>query len=132
VPFDANYRPKPAFDAMLTALFTAPRLDSRSGAPPGGLALNQDNSPNTSDNPAWRGTVIQVVSTGGGPLAAGAADATIGGVPATVLYAGPAPGQHSATQVDLVVPSGIAAGPQPVVIHTAGAVNQSRLTLTVK
>jgi uncharacterized protein (TIGR03437 family) len=114
-----------------------------------GYALNQDNSPNTADNPAARGAVVRILSTGGGTNAgAEAADgaiapserglalpltATIGGAPAPVVFAGQAPGRiQGILRVDLIVPEGIAGGPQPVFITVGGVASQDGVTVAVK
>jgi len=88
--------------AATPAIFT---LNS-TGLGPGAI-LNQDYTPNSANNPALAGSTIMIYGTGFGPLqspvvdgqVAGAANstagpvtATIAGFPATVLYAGAAPG----------------------------------------
>ena len=56
---------------------------------------------------------------------------TIGGLPATILYAGSAPFKVSGVlQVNAVVPDGVDSGPQPVVL-TIGERNNSQQQLTV-
>jgi uncharacterized protein (TIGR03437 family) len=129
--------------ASAPGIFTA----DRSGKGPG-FIFNQDNSLNTAENPAAGGAVIQVLATGGGTIVGGAMDgalalgkgnqtlpvtATVGGVQAPVVYAGPAPGRISGIlQVELAVPAGLAAGPQPVVINVGGVASQSGITVAVK
>jgi uncharacterized protein (TIGR03437 family) len=95
------------------------------------------------------GGAIQVFGTGGGAIVGGAMDgglapgagslvtqpvtATIGGVAASVLYAGPAPGQvNGVIQVNLQIPVGLTAGPQPVVITLGTAASQKGITVAVK
>jgi len=119
-----------------------------SGSGPGAI-LNEDYSVNSASNPAAAGTVIQIFGTGGGVLTGGAADgalapqaavflatqptATIGGMPAMVDYAGSAPGLvNGALQVNLTVPSGLAPGPQPVVLTIGPAASQTGITVAVK
>jgi trimeric autotransporter adhesin len=56
---------------------------------------------------------------------------TIGGQPATLLYAGAAPGQVSGLlQINAVVPIGIASGAEPVVL-TIGSSNNAQQGVTV-
>ncbi|MCX6626335.1 MAG: hypothetical protein NTW28_01710, partial [Candidatus Solibacter sp.] len=88
--------------ATTPAIFS---LDT-TGVGPGAI-LNQDNSTNSTGNPATRGSVIALFCTGGGVTTPGSADGevigpplrrlvqttvvTIGGVNAPVTYAGAAP-----------------------------------------
>ena len=119
---------------------------SRTGA---GAILNQDNSLNSAANPAPSGTVVQLFGTGSGALSGGVTDgqiisvplpqlmasvtATIGGLPAKVNYAGPAPSLIAGVmQVNLEVPMGLAAGPQAVLLKVGGASTQTGLTVAVK
>jgi uncharacterized protein (TIGR03437 family) len=119
-----------------------------SGTGPGAI-LNQDFSVNGATNPAAAGSVIQMFGTGGGAVAGGATDgapapmaqsplatqptATIGGVNAPVQYAGSAPGLvNGVIQVNLTVPSGVPAGPQPVVIAFGAAKSQAGITVVVQ
>jgi endo-1,4-beta-xylanase len=124
------------------AIFTA----DASGSGPG-LVLNSDYSLNTSTNPAAGGSYVTVLATGGGTVQGGATDgalapgtgnqtlpvsATIGGVPATVLYSGPAPGEvNGVMQVNLTVPTGLS-GPQPLVITVGNVASQTGVTVAVK
>jgi endo-1,4-beta-xylanase len=130
--------------AAVPAIFS---LDS-SGTGPGAI-LNVDFSVNSASNPVAAGGVIQIFGTGGGAikggvvdgaLASGIADlatqpvaATVGGLPASVAYAGPAPGLvNGAIQVNLVIPAGLSPGPQPVVIKIGTAASQKGITVAVK
>jgi uncharacterized protein (TIGR03437 family) len=124
------------------AIFSA----DATGSGPGAI-LNQDNSLNTTANPAAGGSVIMVFATGGGTIQGGATDgalapgpgsqtlavtATIGGIPATVVYAGPAPGEvNGVMQVNLQVPTGLT-GAQPVVLTIGNAASQGGITVAVK
>jgi uncharacterized protein (TIGR03437 family) len=124
------------------AIFT----QNASGSGPG-VALNSDNSLNAAANPAGGGSVVVVFATGGGTIMGGATDgalapaagnqtlpvsATIGGVTATVGYAGPAPGEvNGVMQVNLTIPSGMT-GAQPIVITVGGVASQSAVTVAVK
>jgi len=110
-------------------------------------ALNQDYSVNSSVNAAAPASAIAVFVTGLGavnpPVVAGAAasavtlswanaavTATIGGQPATVLFAGLAPDYAGLDQVNLVVPQ-LAAGDYPVQI-SAGGVLSNTATISVQ
>ena len=119
-----------------------------SGSGPGAI-LNADYSLNTAANPVAAGSYIQIFATGGGAIVGGAIDgalapgagslvtqpvtATIGGAPANVIYAGPAPGEvNGVLQVDLQVPTGLASGPQPVVITVGTAATQNGITVAIQ
>ena len=114
-------------------LFTANAAGTGEGA-----ILNQDGKVNSASNPAAAGSTIQLFGTGGGvtvppsvdgtlnPIPApgatlGAlaltATATVGGQPATVYYAGPAPGLVAGIlQINVTLPSGTPSGSIPVVV----------------
>ncbi len=132
--------------AAVPAIFS---LDG-SGSGPGAILNWPDNSVNSASNPAAAGGYVQIFGTGGGvvvgpamedgALAPGAwslatqpVTATIGGLPATVQYAGSAPGLvNGVLQVNLRIPSGLAPGPQPVVITIGTAQSQPGITVAVK
>jgi uncharacterized protein (TIGR03437 family) len=56
---------------------------------------------------------------------------TVGGVPATVLFAGIPSGLAGVTQIDIVVPTNAAAGAQDIVV-TVGGTAAPPITLTVQ
>jgi uncharacterized protein (TIGR03437 family) len=124
------------------------------GSGPGSI-LNQDNSVNGPNNGAAGGTYIVVYMTGEGQTSpAGvtgavipsngsglktpvlAVTASIGGVqlPASsIAYAGSAPGDVSGVlQVNLLVPTGLTPGPQPITVSVGGISSQTGVTLQVK
>jgi len=124
------------------------------GSGPGSI-LNQDNSFNGPNNGAAIGQVIQIFMTGEGETSPGgvtgattpsdgsglkkpvlSVTATIGGqalTPQQIPYAGSAPGATNGVfQVDLIIPAGLAPGPQPVVVTVGGASSQSGVTVQVK
>jgi uncharacterized protein (TIGR03437 family) len=119
----------------------------------GGAILNQDYSLNSSGNPAPRGTVVMIYSTGGGLTNPPGADATItpappplyllktspvtvtiGGVAATVSFSGAAPSQIAGlTQINAQVPAGVTPGTKVPVIVTIGTwQSQSGVTMAVE
>lgn len=115
------------------AIFTV----TGTGAGPA-AALNQDSSANSSSDPAPAGSILMVYGTGfgitqpallDGQIAGGPAalvlpvTAMIGGVTATVLYAGAAPTQISGiTQINIQVPYGLPSDPNTPVTLTLGSV----------
>jgi uncharacterized protein (TIGR03437 family) len=113
-----------------------------------GAILNADYSFNGPARPAAKGSIIVVYATSGGPtsppipddmLVEGAAPiqlpaiATIGGVPAGVLYAGPAPSLVAgALQVNLAVPDGAPVGDAVEIrILVGGAWSQPNVTVAI-
>ena len=105
-----------------------PGIFSANGSGSGAAILvNQDGSINSADNPAAPGSVVTLYATGTGPLAPLGPDgsvvgfdtlpqailpiaAQVGGVPASVLYAGGSPGLvEGVLQVNLQIPD--TAGP---------------------
>jgi len=122
-----------------------------SGSGPGAIENWPDYSINSASNPVGANGYIQIFGTGGGTVVGGAADgalapgaawlsasptwptATIGGLPATVTYAGSAPGLvNGVLQVNLQIPQGLTPGPQPVVITIGSAQSQPGITVAVK
>jgi uncharacterized protein (TIGR03437 family) len=115
------------------------------------LAANQDYTINSSTNPAAAGSVIVLYATGGGltsPLVPDGSvvttdvlprpvlpvTASIGGQPATVLYAGGAPGIAAGVlQVNVQLPDGLAAGSSvPVILTIGGQSSQAGVTIAVR
>lgn len=106
------------------------------------IAQNHDYSLNTASNPAHVGSYLIAYLTGSGPVTPAIADGaatpatglvqptsavkvTIGGSPATVLGAALTPGFVSLLQLNISVPSGLAAGTYPMVVTIAGQVSNS-------
>ncbi len=106
--------------------------------------------------PAAVGTVISVFGTGGGltnpsgvtgtitpvnqlyPLmnwtpGSSVVTATVGGIPATVPFAGAAPGEISGVwQINIQIPSGLTSGAQPLAITIDGRSTQSNVMIAVQ
>lgn len=115
-----------------------------------GAILNwPDYSRNGPSNPAARGSAVMVFGTSGGSTEPPGEDgaivtelqrlrspvtAAVGGVPATVLYAGAAPQLIAGVlQVNLAVPENAPAGEAvPLVIAVAGVETQKRLTVAIR
>jgi uncharacterized protein (TIGR03437 family) len=118
--------------------------------------LNSDNTVNTFENPAPRGSVISIYATGGGILAPAGVDGgfwplsplsvlsapasvLIGGVGAQVLYAGSAPGLLSGVlQINARVPDHVNCCLSPPEVGVAdvivqiGNVGSSRVSIAIK
>ena len=113
-----------------------------------GLILGANNILISGTNPADVGSIVVVLATGAGEVLGGAStgslaqaagqqaepvSATIGGLKAPVLYAGPAPGLvQGVTQVNLSVPSGLSAGSYPIVLTVGGVRSQDSITIAVR
>jgi uncharacterized protein (TIGR03437 family) len=143
--------PSSALDLMVAG--TAPGLFTamENGAGEGAI-LNQDGSVNSSDNPAAKGSVIVLYVSGGGQtdpagvtghitpsdgtglkMTVAGVSATVGGLPATVVYHGSAPGfVEGALQVNVQMSPDVASGPQPVVLTIGGVMSQSNVTVAVQ
>lgn len=106
------------------------------------IVQNSDFSLNGSGNPAKAGSTIMAYLTGAGAVSNQPADgaaavssplsevsstvtATIGGKSADVSFAGLAPGFVGLWQVNIVVPSGLASGDQPLVVTAGGQSSNS-------
>ena len=106
--------------------------------------MNADGTPNSATAPALQGSTVSVYGTGFGVYLpagsdgvrrlAGTVTAQIGGVDATVLYAGEVPGSTDALQrLDVSVPKGIPpAGNASVVLWVNGTQSQATATIAVK
>lgn len=117
-----------------------------------GAILNQSGTVNGTADPAAPGSIIVVYATGEGlltppattgsvtsatgtsfPMPVATVSATVGGSPATVLYAGSAPGLIAGLlQVNLRMPSNLSSGPQPVVLTIGGVSSRTGVTVAVQ
>jgi uncharacterized protein (TIGR03437 family) len=114
-----------------------------------GAIVNQDGSINGPTHPAAAGTIVSIYATGEGQTNPAGQDGRvistdlrtpllpvsvrIGGVPATVTYAGSAPGLVSgAFQVNVRIPTGLGAGPVALDLQVGTTVSPSGVTLSVQ
>ena len=121
-------------------LFVMPSLQA--------AVLNPDYSLNTPTNPAQAGATVFAYLTGSGPVSPPAKDgipapltslvyaqasssATIGGLPATVSFAGLAPGFIGEVQMNIIVPAGLAPGSYPLAVTIDGQTSNAA-PITVK
>ena len=113
-------------------------------------ALNEDGSFNTAATPAERGKLIVLYGTGGGTFRSAPVDGAviglplpeflapltleIGGIPAEVVYAGPAPGLVSGVfQINARIPESIPAGAQiPLIVRSGSIASPPGTTIAVK
>jgi uncharacterized protein (TIGR03437 family) len=113
------------------------------------VAFNEDGTLNSATNAASAGSVVAIYATGGGMTEPPGDDGlvegnvfrtlvapaimTIGGMPATVTYAGSSPGQLSGVmQVQSVVPNGAGTGAVAVVLMIGSASSQTNATIYLK
>jgi uncharacterized protein (TIGR03437 family) len=131
-------------------VFTA----NSSGSGPGAI-LNQNSTTNSPSNPAARGDTVVVYLTGEGETSpAGVTgkvttvaappqpltpapllpiSVTVGGQPAQYSFAGEAPGFVSGVlQLNVVTPTNIAAGDQPIVVTIGGNQSQQGVTVSLR
>jgi uncharacterized protein (TIGR03437 family) len=131
----------------------APSIFTASGAGVGQAAAinNADGTFNTAAKPVQIGAYIQLYATGEGQTSPAGIDgalapvtlplpspvlavhATVGGVPASVIYAGAAPGAVAGLmQFDLLIPSGVSPGSQvPVVLQVGTATSGAGVWIAV-
>jgi uncharacterized protein (TIGR03437 family) len=122
-----------------------PAIFTQSGTGTGQGSIDDSNgTANTAANPAAQDSYISVYGTGFGPLNAASPDglrrlvfpvaATIGGVPATVVYAGEAPTETlGLQQVNILVPAGANPGPGvPLVLTVNGVNTQAGVTVAIQ
>ena len=112
-------------------------------------AINQDatGTVNGPANPASSGEYVSLYGTGGGALQIAPTDgliasgpdylslpvsASINGIVAPVSYAGAAPGSpYGVMQVNVQIPPGLSAGPQPLLVTVGGVSTQPGVTISV-
>ena len=93
-----------------------------------GAALITGTGQNTLVRPAAAGDILELYLTGLGQSATAATTVvTIGGRPAEVLYSGPNSVFPGLDQINLRVPGGLAAGPQPLTVRLGAAISNEVL-----
>jgi adhesin/invasin len=139
-------RARTAPDQTVTLAVVDPGLFTSGGNR--AAALNGDLTLHTASTPQPAGAFIVLYTTGGGPISPPLPDGTpapssplslltgnvqvfIGGKPAQVQYAGAAPGLAGLSQINAVIPPGLAPGDQPVFISVDGVASNAGL-ITVK
>jgi uncharacterized protein (TIGR03437 family) len=132
-----------AVQASTPGIFT----QNGSGSGPGAI-LKPDFSAVSSFNPAPRGSTIIIYANGGGQTTPSSVTGSvasgigfkipnvtvmIGGISSTIAYVGSAPGLVSGVvQINVVVPSTISAGNQPVVVTVGNNTSQNGVTVAVQ
>jgi uncharacterized protein (TIGR03437 family) len=124
--------------AVLAVAGAAPALFVTGASSGQAVALNQDGSANSPENPAARGSVVVLYGTGEGKTnSAGNPELpvalTIGGTAAEILYAGQAPGFPGLFQINARVPGAFTPrGILPVLLIVGTSASQSGVTIAVK
>jgi uncharacterized protein (TIGR03437 family) len=132
---------------------TAPAIFSLSQGGAGqGAILNQDATVNGTARAAAKGSVVSIFATGEGAITPGGVTGTvtsttgpnfpkpvanvsltIGGAPATIQYAGEAPGLVSGVlQVNAVIPQDAASGNQQIVLTIGNNSSLANITVAVQ
>jgi uncharacterized protein (TIGR03437 family) len=150
VPVKVVYLSQPSNVMTPNVASSAPGIFSATGSGTGqGSILNQNFIPNSAGTPAAKGSIIQIYMTGEGvtspPGTTGAitANATtvpvlpvavkIGGQPATVVFAGAAPGLVAGVlQVNVMIPPTVTSGANPVSVTIGSNTSQANLTVAVQ
>jgi len=163
VPYEIAGRPTTNMTVVYSNVSSAPLTYNVVTAQPGiytqnltgsgpGAIVNQDFSVNGPTKPAAAGTAVAVYMTGEGNTTPQSATggvapldgtglnhpvlpvtATVGGVPAQVVYSGSAPGfVYGAAQVNVVIPAGVASGPQLIIISIGGIQTQAGVTVQIQ
>jgi uncharacterized protein (TIGR03437 family) len=113
------------------------------------VAVNQDGSINSAQNPAARGSLVVLYATGEGQTMAGGSTGraaaapfpqpvlpvtlTMAGIPANILFAGDAPGFVGLMQINAQVPSGfVPTGDLPLLLSVGSHQSQAGITIAVQ
>jgi uncharacterized protein (TIGR03437 family) len=141
-----------ASDALPVAMAKAiPGVFSADGSGLGtAIVANQDGTLNSADNPAPPGSVVTLYATGTGPVAPLGPDGAVvtadslplatlpvtvqvGGTPASVMYAGGAPGiVQGVMQVNVAIPDSAPPGSAvPLLLQTGERLSQTGLTIAI-
>jgi uncharacterized protein (TIGR03437 family) len=126
-----------------------PALFTLSNGAGNAVAVNQDGSINSDQNPAPQGSIVVLYATGEGqtspagvtgqasaapfPLPVLPVSLTIGDIPANILFAGQAPGFVGVMQINAQVPSGfVPTGDLPVVLTVGTFQSPAGITIAVE
>ena len=129
-----------------TAVIAAPAIFTSGNGQ--GIILNKDNSANGSGNPAPRGSTVRIFATGEGPVRPDGVDGefvrgtgprpvlpvvlTIGGVNASISYAGTVRDSFEGFfEVDATIPGSVAPGSRAVVL-SIGGIKSTPVNIAVK
>lgn len=121
-----------AAGAVAQVVSSRPGIFAVAGGTGQAAAINEDGSINSSSDPAARGSIIVLYGTGQGRNP-DSINLRIGGYPAELLYAGPAPGFAGLMQINARVPGGFApAGILPITLTVGNVAAQDGITIAVR
>ena len=151
VAFEVEYQGQRSTPARLNVGPANPGIFTQTATGTGqAAAVNQDGSVNSATTPAQAGSVLTLFATGEGlslptgpdgrqvpsnaPKPIQQVSVTIGGVPATVEYAGGSPGSVAGLlQVNVRIPASVTAGPTvPVVLRVESAGSREGVTVAIR
>jgi uncharacterized protein (TIGR03437 family) len=151
VAFEVEYQGQRSPAVRVNVGSVSPGIFTQSAAGTGqAAAVNQDGSANSASNAAAVGSVLTLFATGEGLSLPTGPDGrqvpstpskpvqqvsvTIGGVPATVEYAGGSPGSVAGLlQVNVRIPAGVTAGPAvPVVLRVDATSSREGVTVAIR
>ncbi|HEU0138175.1 MAG TPA: hypothetical protein VFQ79_00620, partial [Bryobacteraceae bacterium] len=122
----------PVASLTLEVAASAPGIFTISGASGPASATNEDGSQNSASNPAPRGSILTLYATGTS-LPDETPQVRVAGLPAEVLFAGPAPGFGGLLQINLRLPAGyVPSGEVPVTLTSAGVASQPGVVVYLK
>lgn len=146
-----QYNGKASVPVTMSVSNTQPGLFSANASGTGqGAIQNADITLNSSTNPAAAGSIVVLWLSGLGPMTPSPANGaivtgttlpalqftptvTIGGKPALIAYAGPAPLSVAGLyQINCTIPAGVPSGAAAVVVTSDGRQSQANLTVSVK
>ena len=134
--------------AIVTIAPAAPGIFTWNGGTGQAVAMNDPLTINGVSTPAAKSSVITIFGTGGGSTNPTGMDgripdsnpaalvlpvsATIGGQPASVVWAGDAAGNPGMTAFNIAIPSNASSGAQPVVVTIAGNSSQNGVVVSIQ
>lgn len=119
--------------ASATLSVAAANLGIFQSTPGQAAALNESGTVNSPSDPAARGSIAVLYATGWNSTVTDPVSLAIGGYPADILYAGPAPGFPGLKQINARVPGGfLSPGRQPLVLKVGTATSPGGVSLSVK
>ena len=147
--FQILYQGAPVVNIQVSLVDASPAIFTLNSSSGSAVAVKEDGSINSDQNPAARGSIVVLYATGEGQTTPGgvtgrAAQAplgaprlpvslTIAGIPAEILYAGSAPGFVGLMQINARIPAGfVPPGDLPVVLRVGPYQSPAGVTLAVQ
>ena len=147
--FQILYQGAPVVNIQVSLVDASPAIFTLNSGTGSAVAVKEDGSINSDQNPAARGSIVVLYATGEGQTTPGgvtgrAAEAplgaprlpvslTIAGISAEILYAGSAPGFVGLMQINARIPAGfVPPGDLPVVLRVGPYQSPAGVTLAVQ